>query len=354
MNGSLGMRSGSYLPTRRDRARRMYRALLKLSAALAAVLSLACVSAPAALADSASIDFLDATGKSDPVAGIGRTYALTGSSQAEKRVYVKVRAPGGAPCAPAAGTDPGDLIRGPSYSGDTRWYGTQVNGSFNLTFNNIWPSAGTFLFCIWIADSASATASPIAQTITFRSPTGTISATTSPVTPLTGQATTVTITGASEAPQDVYAKVRVAGGAPCGPSYSVDPGKSVLFGREVNGAFSTTTSIKQSMPGTYLICLWLADSSDDTTPVAGPQPVTYSVAAPCVVPAVGRKMTLKRARDALAKANCSAGSVTSKRARKRKKGRVIKFKPKSGRRLEPGATVAIVVSKGKSRTGKRR
>ena len=325
------------------------RAPHRILAALALCLAFACVAAPPALADAASIDFRDATGKSDPVVGIGRTYTLTGSSSAPRKLYVKVRAPGGAPCAPAASTDSGDLIRGPAYSGDTRWYGTAVDGAFTLTFNNTWTQGGTWLFCIWIADSSGATATPIAQTVTFRNPTGTISATPDPVTPVAGQATTFTITGASEAPKLVYAKVRLAGGAPCAPSWSVDTGQSVVAGREVDGAFTTTSAVTQSKAGTYLLCLWLAGSSSDTAPVAGPQPVTYTVLAPCVVPTVGRRMTLAKARTALTKGNCKAGAVTSRYDRSRKKGRVLRFKPRAGKRLAPGATVAIVMSKGRRR-----
>lgn len=314
--------------------------------ALLAALVVGGGAAPAAAADSASIDFLDSAGRSDPVEDIGRTYVIAGSSSSPKRIYVKVRPPGGAPCAPSANTDSGDLIRGPSYSGDTRWYGTSVNGAFRLTFNNKWPFSGTFMFCTWIADSQAAGATPITQYVTFRSPTGNVSATFAPQRPLRGQLTTFTLTGASEAPKSLYAKLRGAGGAPCAPSYSVDTGKSVLSDYEVNGAFGATLRVRPRVARTYLLCVWLADSDVDTTPVSGPRSFTFVSRPPCVVPKVPRRMTLKGARKALKRARCAPGRVYRKHS-KRKRGRVIGFRPKRGAEREPGTAIKIVVSKGR-------
>jgi hypothetical protein len=93
-----------------------------------------------------------------------------------------------------------------------------------------------------------------------------------PAIPRPGKSATLTVTGASEAPMQAYAKIRAAGGAPCAPTYNADSGDSLLDGTDVNGAFSLTADVTRGDPGSYLICLWLASSSDDPAPIAGPQP----------------------------------------------------------------------------------
>lgn len=296
------------------------------------------VLAPAALANSANLEVLDAAGKPDPVAGVGRTFRLSGSSEVKTYVWVKQRPAGGAPCAPSYSTDSGDTFE---------WSGEAVNGSFEFNRARTWRTPGTYLFCVWFANSYDTSTTPISQQVTFRGPTGTVSAATSPASGIAGQPMTISITGASEAPKSVFAKIRAAGGAPCGPTSASDSGNSFLDGYDVNGTFSVTEDFTPTTAGTYLLCLWLADSYDDATPVAGPQSLTFTVAAPCVVPTVGYRMKLARARKQLARYGCTPGTITYKRSRTRSKGRVIRFKPRSGTRLAPGAAVGVVISKGR-------
>ena len=253
--------------------------------ALAGALVIAFAGAGTALADSATLSVLNTAGQSDPVAGLPRTFRLSGATSTDTNLWVKYRNPGGAPCGPTADSDSGSLVR--NDRGYDTMYGWEENGSFNDGDVVSWSWPGTYMFCIWIAPSRTSSVTPITQVITFRSPTGTISATLNPVNPAPGQSATVTIGGVSEAPENVYATVRSAG-APCSPTYSADynlSGSSSLDdGTSVNGNFAVTHTVSEESAGNYVICLWLADSSTSLTPIAGPQPIPFTVGTPSVAP----------------------------------------------------------------------
>lgn len=336
-------RNNQALPTSDGAGGRGRPATALLTLCLAALLALA-VASPAA-ADSASITFTDATGAVDPVVGVGRTVTLSGTSTVSQRVYVRFRPAGGAPCAPSASSDSGGASFN-GFSGDT-FYGTNVNGNFTLQKTGTWSEPGTFMFCIYLAATESTPTVPFVQHITFRSPVGSISATVAPIAPLVGQATTVTITGSSESPKRVYASVRAAGGAPCAVSYDADPGRGLVAGVNVNGAFSVTETTTPSEPGNYMICLWLAESSSDGTPVAGPQSALFTVAAPCVVPALERFVTLANYLKLLSGANCKAGTQRYSASRTYPRRAVMRVTPAAGTTLAPQASVALLISTGR-------
>ena len=319
-----------------------------LGSALIGALLLALTAASPALADSASITFTDAAGTSDPAVGVGRTFTVTGNSAVSRYIYVRFRPTGGAPCAPSASSDSGSGSFG-DYSGD-QFNGTSVNGSFTLRKTGTWNTPGSFMFCIWLATSESAPATPFTQVVTFRQPTGTISATVAPISPQADQTATITITGSSEAQKYVYASIRAAGGAPCAVSYDADSGSGLLNGRSVNGAFTITTTTTQSTAGAYLICLWLAGSSSDGAPVAGPQPATFTVTEPprpCIVPAIPQFTALATYLAALSAAHCVAGTQRYTASGSYPRGTIIKATPPPGTTLAPSAAVALVVSSGK-------
>lgn len=304
-----------------------------------------------ALADSASISVTTTAGASDPAAGVPRTYTLSGNTASPKRYFVKYRPTGGSACAANATSDSGTAI---DDAYPTGWYGdATANGDFSSSYAFSWRTPGSFLFCIWLATDSSQVVTPISQTITFRSPSGTISATVNPTTPLPGQQATVTVTGASEAPERVFATVRSAGGAPCAQSYDADTGTGLISGQSVNGSFSVQATTTQANAGDYLICLWLAESSSDTAPVAGPQPVPFTVAAPppppCVVPSIPRHTRLASAKRKIKVAHCTLGRVTRRYSSSVRKGSVIKASPQAGTQLATGAPVAVVVSKGRKK-----
>jgi PASTA domain len=319
-----------------------------LGFALLGATLLALSAASPALADSASITFTDAAGTSDPAVGVGRTMTLAGNSAVSKYVYVRYRPAGGAPCAPSASSDAGRYSFD-DFTGET-FNGSAVNGNFTLRKTGTWDDPGTFMFCVWLSSSESAPATPFVQNVTFRRPTGTISATVAPIAPLAGQTATITITGSSEAPRYVFASLRPAGIAPCAVSYEAESGSSLVDGRSVNGAFSLTATTTQSTPGNYLVCLWLAESSSDGAPVAGPQPATFTVTAaprPCVVPAVPRFTALAPYLAALSAASCVPGAQRYTASRTYPRGTIIKTTPAPGTTLAPSAAVTLLISSGK-------
>jgi hypothetical protein len=326
------------------------RAIAGVAGALALVL---CVGAAPANADTAALTFLDATGKSDPVADVGRTLNLVGNTSVSKRVYLRVRPNGGAPCAPSASSDSGSNSFG-GFSGPTINDST-VNGNFKFQKTGAWPDAGTFLFCVWLADTESSSVTPISQVITFRNPTGVISATVNPAQVQLNQTATVTISGSTEAPEQVYATVRPAGGAACATSYDADSGRRLVDGTNVNGAFSVQATTTQGTAGDYVICLWLAESSSSGTPIAGPQPTTFSVLAPppppppppaCVVPVIPRGTAQDAVVASLTAANCVLGKRTYASSRSYPRGTLIKLKTASGTSLDSQAAVDVVISTG--------
>ena len=256
---------------RSGRSRLLRGSVLASSLALIAVL----VCSGTALADSASLSVTTTSGQSDPAAGVPRIFTLSGVASVPEHIFVKWRAPGGAPCAPTAESDTGSSFD------DYGWgYGEEVNGDFSFQKVFTWEPAGTEVFCIWLASNERTITTPITQTITFRAPNGTITATVNPITPTPGEKATITVTGSSEAPEKVFAKIRPSGGAPCAQTYNADSGSNLIDEDEVNGAFTEQATTTQSTAGTYLICLWLASSPNDTSPIAGPQPETFTVAAP--------------------------------------------------------------------------
>jgi hypothetical protein len=229
-----------------------------------------------AFADSATISVTTTAGAPDPAARVARVFTLSGTSAVPTKVWAKYRPAGGAACAPSPYTDSGKELY--------PFYGTSVNGTFSLPTADTWDSTGTYIFCIWLGTQSDSVSTPFTQAITFRAATGTITATVNPITPRIDEAATVTVTGASEAPAKVFAKVRPAGGAGCAPTYSADSGTGLLFGDSVDGAFARSATTTQSTAGSYLLCLWLATSTDDPAPIAGPQPQRFDVAGPAPPP----------------------------------------------------------------------
>lgn len=256
-----------------------------VTAVVAAVLALG-AGAPAAFADSASISVTNTAGQSDPAAYVPRVFTISGDASVPEELFVKYRAPGGAPCAPSAESDTGSKLSEGQHEGEWDFaYGNEVNGAFSFQQVYSWGPPGTFVFCIWLAPhqpsewAAGIITKPIEQSISFRAPTGTITGNVSPATPRPGERATVTVSGSSESPEEVFAKIRKAGGAQCATTYAADTGEDLIAGEKVNGSFSLQATTTQAA-GTYVICLWLAGSESDTSPVAGPQTIAFTVGSP--------------------------------------------------------------------------
>lgn len=319
--------------------------------ALAALVCFAAMLAAAgsASADSATLTVTNTGGQSDPAAGVARVFTVAGTAGVPEQLFVSYRATGGAGCAPSARSDTGTILDISGPGGYGPFWAINVNGAFKQQDAFTWRSPGPVMFCIWLAANDQTVTTPITQVVDFRAPSGTISATLSPATPRPGQAVTATITGSSEAPEYVYATLRSGGGA-CAPTYTSDTGSSLVDGTSVNGAFSLQQTTSALSAGAYTLCLWLASSSSDTAPVAGPQPIPFTVSNPppaCVVPSLRQGESLATARQAIARAHCSVGRVSSIRSRRVRRGGVVSFSPRTHTRLGNGAAVNVVVSRGR-------
>lgn len=316
----------------------------------------------AALADSATITITTTSGQSDPAAGLPRVFDLVGNSAAPEDAFVKYRAPGGAPCAPSAASDTGRTLEAESFG--YVWWVSSVNGDFSFPTVLTWPSPGTTMFCIWIAEEAETIATPITQMVTFRAPGGTIRMSVNPPSPLPGQAATITIAGASEAPEEVFATVKpYGGGTACAPTFESDSGGGVIDNAEVNGSYSVQGTYTQESAGLYQLCAWLASSRSSTPAVAGPQAFTFFVGIPappppppppppshrhvCVVPKFNSHMSLATVERRIVRSHCRVGQVGYARSRSVRRGDVVRLTPRPHTHLGRGAFVTILVSAGR-------
>jgi hypothetical protein len=213
-----------------------------------------------ALAAGESISITTADGLSDPVAFIPRIFTVRGTAPGATRLFVKHRAIGGASCAPTPYLDPG--------SSWTGFYNLPVNGAFSFPKAITWDAAGSWMFCFWLGSDERVTSTPVSQTVIFRLPTGSMSASVTPTLIRPNQRLQVTVAGASEAARNLYAKVRRAGTGPCATSYELDVGQSLISGESVNGAFTGDAITFEPTPGRYVVCAWLAGPPSDSTPIA--------------------------------------------------------------------------------------
>lgn len=255
--------------------RRRGRRIVVLVLASASLFGGATASAPA---NTVRLSVTDTAGQSDPAAGVPRVFTISGTSAVPARVYVKYRNVGGAPCAasPTAdtGASSGLFPSVPYYS-----WGSPVNGAFTSKQAGTWPTAGPKQFCIWIVATSgdSSVVTPITQIIDFRSPVASFSIGITPLTPLPQQPTGITISGATESPRSLFAKVKR--GAGCAPTFDSDSGDPLFNGSRIDGAFSSSTSVTRDA-GRYSVCAWLAGPEGDAVFAAGPQEATFEVVAP--------------------------------------------------------------------------
>jgi hypothetical protein len=224
--------------------------------------------AQSALADSAAITITDTTGNVDPAAGVPRVFTLSGTASVPEIEWVRYRPSGGAPCGPTVNSDSGTLVN---------LYGQTVDGNFTLNTAVTWSAPGSYLFCTWLSHDSNAVTTPFSQTIVFRAPTGSIGATLNPAQPTPKSAATITVSGASEAPEYVFATYHNTGSA-CAVTFSTDTGADLINGSRVNGSYSIPVTQTFDTAGSYTLCLWLASSSSDAAPIAGPQTVPFTVA----------------------------------------------------------------------------
>jgi hypothetical protein len=209
--------------------------------------------------DSVSLAVLDSRGRNDPVEDVGRVLDFTTESAADAYLYVTHRPAGGAQCAPTYDADSGTgLIDGESITA----------GSSEVRQTTTWEESGRYLFCMWIANSSDdPNGGSFSQIVKFRQPHGRIRFL-GPSSVSVNRAAALRFRGISEAPKYLFVSYRNAGGSGCAPTYYSDSGNTIIEGANANGGFNETDVYTFESRGTYLICAWLADSGDDTQPVA--------------------------------------------------------------------------------------
>jgi uncharacterized repeat protein (TIGR01451 family) len=106
--------------------------------------------------------------------------------------------------------------------------------------------------------------------------------------------------------------------------------------------------VKTSRAGPLNLSFSVASASPDPRSGNNTAVAKTTVRAPCIVPNV-RGRRLPAAKRSLARAHCRTGKVTRRYSSKVKKGRVISQEKVPGTRLEPGASIDLVVSRGRRR-----
>jgi hypothetical protein len=226
------------------------------------------------MANSVSIAVTNGAGATDPMAFAPRVFTISGSSSTSQRLYIKSRPVDGTSCGTVPISEPGRWLTG--FAGDPL-----VNGSFGFQRVITWDASGPYLFCYWLAPSDSSIVFPMTQTIVFRPPSGAIAlAGVSPAVPKPDQYFKLTLSGTTEAPARVYAKVRRAGGAPCADRYENDRGANLRNGEDVDGPFSTYPETVEHNPGRYLVCMWLMGAPNDPAIIAGPTSAEIDIVQP--------------------------------------------------------------------------
>ncbi len=133
-------------------------------------------------------------------------------------------------------------------------------------------------------------------------------------------------------------------GAQCGPSL----GGSGTIGRSTISATNAMEDWQRCTGSTprYLALDELSPPATGTGPgsTSGPSTGSGSSTHACTVPKLKGK-TLKAAKKALRKANCSVGKVKKRHSSRKKRGHILATAPGAGTKLASGAAVKLTVGK---------
>lgn len=210
---------------------------------------------------------------SAPVAEIPTTFAADVQSDVTSWLHVKYRPAGGAACAPSPESDPGTYLI----------YNVRGSGARRESVVKSFATPGAYLLCAWLRDTNFNVLVTQAATLGVRAPAGSLAVVAPPVAPL-GRAFLITFSGQTEVRRELYVKRRPAGGAPCAPSASSDPGDWIVYGDGVEGVYSLSKEVTLDRHGRFLLCGWLAAWDGDLAPLARLQ-TTISNVPPVVASA---------------------------------------------------------------------
>lgn len=296
-----------------------------------------------AVPSTASASSMSIAVPSDVVEGTSAQIDVKASLDVASYVEVKVR-PAGAACAGNAASDPGTPIVDRS----------ALEPAFAVTAVQSFEKAGQYVVCGWARDTtdpASPVVTQASATLTVRQPKLSLSLSVAKIVPVDDLFAVAVVTQA-ELTRLAYVGIVPNGGKGCPATYGdLQKTKGAVpvldqAGLSVTGGPNTAKE-QISMPaaGKFLACGYFHYGS-----VAGAPQTTakaeFEVAPSCEVPTVAGT-TLARAKRLLKKAHCTVGKSKKAKSSKVRKGRVVRASKKAGTVLAPGATVSLVVSKGK-------
>lgn len=145
--------------------------------------------------------------------------------------------------------------------------GRSIGPNFSTTVSTSASGPGTYLVCMWIQQSSNDNIAAFAssQVVTVRQPNLAL-ALIPPASPRAGRQLVLTARVQTEVERELYVTIKPAGSSPCGSAVKTDTGTSVIGGRDVEGGpKDSTQAFSSDTPGTYLLCGYIQESSNDDT-----------------------------------------------------------------------------------------
>lgn len=303
--------------------------------------ALACCAWAAVSGAAASAATLAITTAPDPVESITTQVGLTGTLETtSQRVVLTVKPAGGPACGANPGADGGRQAIS-SFPGV---------GPYAETSNWTFDYAGSYLLCGWVTDqsrSPEVVLGSTSQTLAVRIPHLSLSIA-APATVLRGRTFQIATTAQTEAVRQVYAALMKDTGRGCPANWDAayhTSGSIELVSTSVTGGPTTqTVNQKLEATGRYLVCGYV-DYGSNVAPEATAA-ATIDVVPPCIVPRLGSRATLRRAKARIVAGHCTVGAVTYAHSRRRARGRILRLSPPPGSGHATNAPVAIAVSSG--------
>ncbi len=307
---------------------------------MAAALACCALAVPA----TASAATLAVASGPDPAESITTQVIATGALETDtQRLDVTVKPVGGSGC--AANVDADDGSRAMSVFPGVGPYAETRNWTFQ--------SAGSYLLCSWITDTAPPGDPVIAlasQTIVVRQPhlSLTIAA---PAKILRGRTFQVVTTAQAETERDVRVLLLKDTGRGCpansGAAYVTAGEVSLVSVSMTGGPTSQTVNERLAATGRYLLCGYF-DYGSQVAPEATAA-VTVAVLAPCLVPHLRAGTSLAKAKTRIVAAHCTVGRVLHAHSASAARGTVIALSPRPGSGHATHAPVQITLSSGPPR-----
>jgi len=307
-------------------------------AALALALCAALLAAPSANA----APTISIAAARDPVESLTTQLTTSGTLDDAREVAIVHVEPAGTPACPANPV---------SDTGSEVLWATPGAAPYVQRANWTFALAGTYLLCGWVAQNAGHDAPVLAATslpLAVRRPRLSL-ALAAPAAVARARSFRLAATVRTEARRDVHVAVLADNGSGCPANWSAAtaaPGEQTLLGLTVTGGPTLeTTRVRIPTTGRYLACGYVDLPGMDAAPEATASR-SLTVLAPCVVPRLGRRVTLRAAKRRVLAAGCTVGAVRFVRRTHRAGGTVIALDPKPGTVRPPRARVRITVASG--------